>query len=203
MAPTGYNEADTRAKLIAPALHSRQWIELVKDEDRLTHGEIHREQSAIRIDILDGKPLKRGRGRVDYLLRAYIAEHEQPLTLAFVEAKKEKLPPTQGLEQVKEYARRHAVKFVYSTNGHLFVEYDISTGKTTDPQPLAAFPTPVELRQRWFSATGLDPDAAAVGPLLTAYSVAGDKPRYYQDAAIQQVFRLARQAGHARRRDRA
>lgn len=132
MALPGHNEADTRAKLIDPALHARQWIELVTDEQRASHGEIHREQSAIRIDILDGKPLKRGRGRVDYLLRAYIEEHEQPLTLAFIEAKKEKLPPTQGLEQVKEYARRHAVKFVYSTNGHQFVEYDTTTGKTTD-----------------------------------------------------------------------
>jgi type I restriction enzyme R subunit len=82
MATSGYNEADTRAKLIDPALHARQWIELVKDEHRATHGEIHREQSAVRIEILNGKPLKRGRGRVDYLLCAYIEEHEQPLTLA-------------------------------------------------------------------------------------------------------------------------
>ena len=81
MAPPGYNEADTRAKLIDPALHARQWIETVKEENRLSHGEIHREQSAVRIDILDGKPIKRGRGRVDYLLRGYVAEHEQPLTL--------------------------------------------------------------------------------------------------------------------------
>ena len=65
-----YNEADTRAKLIDPALHIRQWIELVNDAQRASHGEIHREQSAVRIEILDGKPIKRGRGRVDYLLRA-------------------------------------------------------------------------------------------------------------------------------------
>lgn len=203
MAPSGYNEADTRAKLIDPALHARQWIELVKDEQRVTHGEIHREQSAVRIDILDGKPLKSGRGRVDYLLRAYIAEHEQPLTLAFIEAKKEKLPPTQGLEQVKEYARRHAVKFVYSTNGHQFVEYDTTTGKSTDPQPLVEFPTPAELRRRWFAATGLDPDAPAVGPLLTAYSVAGDRPRYYQDAAIRAVLERVALAAAGKEKKRA
>ena len=70
MAISGYNEADTRAKLIDPALHARQWIELVRDEHRATHGEIQREQSAVRIEILDGKPLKRGRGRVEYLLDA-------------------------------------------------------------------------------------------------------------------------------------
>ncbi len=203
MAPAGYNEADTRAKLIDPALHARRWIEIVKDEQRTSHGEIHREQSAVRIDILDGKPLKRGRGRVDYLLRAYLEEHEQPLTLAFIEAKKEKLPPTQGLEQVKEYARRHTVKFVYSTNGHLFVEYDTTTGKTTDPRPIGEFPTPGELRQRWFTATGLDPDAPEVGPLLTAYSVAGDRPRYYQDAAIRAVLERVALAAAGREKKRA
>jgi type I restriction enzyme R subunit len=194
MGAGGYNEADTRAKLIDPALHANHWIELVKGDQRATHGEIHREQSAIRIEIIDGKPFKRGRGRVDYLLRAYVEEHEHPLTLAFVEAKKEMLPPTQGLEQVKEYARRHSTKFVFSTNGHQFVEYDATTGKTTNPRPISDFPTPAELRQRWFAGAGLDPAAPEVAPLLTAYSVAGDKPRYYQDAAVRAVLERAARA---------
>ena len=197
-----YNEADTRAKLIDPALHARQWIEIVKDEERVSHGEIHREQSAVRIDILDGKPIKRGRGRVDYLLRAFVDDHEHPLTLAFVEAKKERLPPTYGLEQVKEYARRYAVKFVYSTNGHQFIEYDATTGKTTNPLPMTAFPMPAELRGRWFAATGLAPTAPELSPLLTPYSVAGDRPRYYQDAAIRTVLERAAlaESGRAKRR---
>ena len=214
MPTPGHNEADTRAKLIDPALHAAAWAERVAEADRATHGEIHREQSAIRIDILDGRPLKRGRGRVDYLLRAFVGEHEQPLTLAFVEAKKEKLPPTQGLEQVKEYARRFAVKFVYSTNGHQFVEYDAHTGKTSEPRPMAQFPRPAELRERWFAATGIGPDAAALAPLLTAYHASGDRPRYYQDAAIRAVLERAALAaagkalaagaalaGHRRRQD--
>ncbi len=203
MPASGYNEADTRAKLIDPALHSRQWIELVKEEQRATHGEIHREQSAVRVEIIGGKPFKSGRGRVDYLLRAFVEEHEHPLTLAFVEAKKEKLPPTQGLEQVKEYARRHAVKFVYSTNGHLFVEYDVTTGKTTDPRPIAEFPTPEELRQRWFAGTGLQPTAPEMGALLTAYSVSGDKLRYYQDAAVRSVLERAARATTGKEQPRA
>jgi type I restriction enzyme R subunit len=197
----GYNEADTRAKLIDPALHSRQWIEIVKEEQRSDHGEIQREQSGIRIDIFDGKPIKRGKGRVDYLLRMYCGEHDQPLTLAFVEAKKEKLPPTQGLEQVKEYARRYAVKFVYSTNGHQFVEYDATTGKTTDPRPMTEFPAPTELRARWFAAVGLD--AEKIAPLLTAYSVAGDRPRYYQDAAVRAVLERVALADAGKERKRA
>jgi type I restriction enzyme R subunit len=201
--PTGHNEADTRAKLIDPALHQARWVERLVDAERDTHGEIHREQSAVRIEILDGKPFKRGRGRVDYLLRAFVGEHEHPLTLAFVEAKKERLPPTHGLEQVKEYARRFAVKFVYSTNGHQFVEYDSQTGRTSDPQPMAQFPSPADLRARWFAATGLDTESPALTPLLTAYHAGGDRPRYCQDAAIRAVLERAALASIGKERPRA
>ena len=41
-----------------------------------THGELHREQSGQRIEILDGKPLRRGKGRVDYLLRAHVPKRK-------------------------------------------------------------------------------------------------------------------------------
>ena len=76
MPAIGHNEADTRAKLIDPALHKACWVEGVSDAERATHGEIQREQSAVRVEIIDGKPFKRGRGRVDYLLRAFVGEHE-------------------------------------------------------------------------------------------------------------------------------
>jgi type I restriction enzyme R subunit len=198
-----YNEADTRAKLIDPALHAARWIERVVDAERDTHGEIWREQSAVRIEIVEGKPFKRGRGRVDYLLRAFVGEHEQPLTLAFVEAKKEGLPPTQGVEQVKAYARRFAVKFVYSTNGHLFVEYDTHSGQTSEPRPMALFPSPAQLRERWFAATGLNTQSPALAPLLTAYHASGDRPRYYQDAAIRAVLERAALASAGKERPRA
>ena len=203
MPTTGFNEADTRAKLIDPALHQARWVERVAERERVTHGEIQREQSAVRIEILDGKPFKRGRGRVDYLLRGYVGGHEQPLTLAFVEAKKERLAPTHGLEQVKEYARRYAVKFVYSTNGHQFVEYDVHTGLTSNPRPMEQFPGPEQLRQRWFTATGLNPESPTLGPLLTAYHASGDRPRYYQDAAIRAVLERAALAAAGKERPRA
>lgn len=198
-----HNEADTRAKLIDPALHAARWVERVADAERATHGEIQREQSAIRIEIVEGKPFKRGRGRVDYLLRAFVGGHEQPLTLAFVEAKKEGLPPTQGLEQVKAYARRFAVKFVYSTNGHQFIEYDSHTGLTSEPRPIALFPSPAQLRERWFAATGLNTQSPALAPLLTAYHASGDRPRYYQDAAIRAVLERAALASAGKERPRA
>jgi len=54
-----HGEADTRAKLIDPALHSRGWTEDL----------IRREETAGAIEIIEGKPRKRARGRVDYTLR--------------------------------------------------------------------------------------------------------------------------------------
>jgi type I site-specific restriction endonuclease len=81
MPALSFNEADTRAKLIDPALHRARWVEQVVDAERATHGEIRREQGAVRVEIIDGKPFKRGRGRVDYLLHAYVGTPRE-LTLA-------------------------------------------------------------------------------------------------------------------------
>lgn len=195
MVPPPFNEADTRAKLIDPALHTLGWLEFVAEAQRGTHGEIHREQSAAAIDIVDGKARRRGNGRVDYLLRMHVPPHVQPLTLAFIEAKKEALHPGAGIEQVKEYAevaKRQNVQFVFSTNGHLFVEYDRHSGKTSDPRSISEFPAPLELRSRYEQALGLDLSAPGAQALFTPYATSGDTPRYYQDAAIRAVLeRLA------------
>lgn len=88
------NEADTRAKLIDPVLHVRGWTENM----------IRREETAGAIEIMDGKPRKRSRGRVDYLLRIAVNAESQPVAVALIEAKAEHLPPNHGLEQAKLYA---------------------------------------------------------------------------------------------------
>src|SRR5262245_51112716 len=110
----GLNEADTRAKLLDPAIHARGWTEDL----------IRREETAGAIEIVDGKPRKRARGRVDYTLRVKVNAQTQPVAVALIEAKAEDLPPTHGLEQGKAYAacQRLNVPFVFSSNGHLFVE---------------------------------------------------------------------------------
>src|SRR5215831_17256230 len=116
----GLNESDTRAKLIDPAIHARGWTEDL----------IRREETAGTIEIVDGKPRKRARGRVDYTLRVKVNSHTQPVAVALIEAKAEDFPPTHGLEQGKMYAacKRLNVPFVFSSNGHLFVEYDRFSG---------------------------------------------------------------------------
>jgi type I restriction enzyme, R subunit len=180
-----YNESDTRAKLIDPAIHACGWTEDL----------IRREETAGAVEIIEGRPRRRARGRVDYVLRIKVNLEAQPVAVALIEAKAENLPPGHGLEQVKTYgsARRMNVPFVFSSNGHLFVEYDVFTGETTPPRLLAQFPSPQELRARYEKAKGFSLDAPAAKPLLVRYSGGEATRRYYQDAAIRAVLeKLAR-----------
>jgi type I restriction enzyme R subunit len=162
----GLSEADTRAKLIDPGLHARGWTEDL----------IRREETAGAIEIIEGKPRKQAKGRIDYTLRIKVNPHTQPIAVALIEAKAEDLPPTHGLEQAKFYCKRLNVPFVFSSNGHLFVEYDYLTGQTSSSRSWDAFPTPAELRQRFEEAVGFSLDDPAAQPLLSRYTGGGSHP---------------------------
>jgi type I restriction enzyme R subunit len=172
------SEADTKAKLIDPALHQRGWTEDL----------IRREETDCGIDIIEGKPKRRERGRTDYLLRVRVNISTQPIAIALIEAKKRNESPHKGLEQAKKYARLNHVPFVYSSNGHLFVEYDHLKGLTSEPQPIQEFPTPLELRQRYEGEIGFSLDGENAKPLLAPYPGGEASRRYYQDAAIRAVL---------------
>ena len=174
------NEADTRAKLIDPAIHKRGWTEDL----------IRREETAGTVDVIEGKPRRRSRGKIDYVLRVRITIATQPVALALIEAKKESLPPGHGLDQGKGYSecRRLNVKFVFSSNGHLFVEFDCFTGLTSAPRPIAEFPPPAELQARYEQGMGFKLDSSAARPLLQPYAGGEGTRRYYQDAAIRAVM---------------
>lgn len=175
-----FNEADTRAKLIDPAIHKRGWTEDL----------IRREESAGTIEIINGKARRRSRGKIDYVLRVKVNVDTQPVALALIEAKKEILPPGHGLDQAKGYSecRRLQVKFIFSSNGHRFVEFDCFTGLTSPPKPIAEFPSPAELRLRFEQGMGFPLDSSAARPLLQPYSGGEGTRRYYQDAAIRAVM---------------
>jgi len=169
------SEADTRAKLIDPALHRRGWTEDL----------IRREETDRGIDIVGGKPRRRQKGRIDYLLRIQVNINSQPIAVALIEAKRSGDPPDKGLEQAKKYARLNYVPFVYSCNGHLFVEYNDFTGKTSKPHHLEKFPMPSELRRRYEKGVGFSVDSEEAKPLLVPYVAGEASRRYYQDAAIR------------------
>ena len=179
------SESDTRAKLIDPAIHKRGWTEDL----------IRREETAGGIELTDAGPQRRPRGRVDYLLRIKVTKESQPVAVALIEAKAEHLPPTHGLEQAKLYAacKRLNVPFVYSSNGHLFIEFDRLTGLTGQPRLISEFPSPGELRFRYEKAQGFKLNSKAAAPLLSPYRGGEATRRYYQDAAIRAVLeKLAR-----------
>ena len=140
--------------------------------------------------MVNGKARRRSKGRVDYVLRIKVNRESQPVAVALIEAKAEGLPPGHGLEQAKGYgaARRMNVPFIFSSNGHLFVEFDATTGLTSNPMLLAEFPSPATLRARYEKAKGISLDAPASKPLLVRYSGGEATRRYYQDAAIRAVL---------------
>jgi len=171
---------------IDPALHARGWTEDL----------IRREETAGAVDVLEGRARRRARGRTDYTLRVKVTSDSQPVAVALFEAKAEQLPPAHGLEQAKAYGacRRLNVAFVFSSNGHLFVEFDRVSGLTTAPRPLAEFPTPADLRARYEQAMGFSLEEPPARPLITRYAGGEEGTRrYYQDAAVRAVLeKLAR-----------
>jgi len=175
------SESDTRAKLIDPAIHARGWTEDL----------IRREETAGAIDVIGGRAKRRSKGRTDYTLRVKVNPDTQPVAVALIEAKREGLPPGHGMEQGKAYAaaKRLNVPFVFSSNGHLLVEYDRFTGLTSAPRPINEFPTPAELRARYEQYMGFSLESPAARPLLIRYAGGEGTRRYYQDAAIRAVFK--------------
>jgi len=131
MGPYLYNEADTRAKLIDPKLHSAGWDEeRIKREHFFTKGQIY---------LVGGKAQRKQPLKADYLLR-----YTDALPLAVVEAKEEGAAPGAGLQQAKAYAQQLGLLFAYSSNGHGIEEFDFSTQLQAS---LKAFPSPDELYQ--------------------------------------------------------
>jgi type I restriction enzyme, R subunit len=174
------SESDTRAKLIDPALHARGWTEDL----------IRREETAGAVEIIEGRPRRHAKGRVDYTLRIKVNPDTQPVAVALIEAKAERLPPGHGLEQGKAYtsSKRMNVPFVFSSNGHLFVEYDRFTGLTSEPRSITQFPTVEDLRVRYEQGMGFALTSPLARPLLVRYPGGEATRRYYQDAAIRAVL---------------
>ena len=165
------NEADTRAKLIDPALRKRGWRE----------DWIRREQTPgpfVRTD----SGYARGQGRTDYVLHVPVQGEMVPI--AVVEAKAEDAAPNAGIEQAKRDGRLHHVPFAFATNGHRFHEADLRTNASRGPLPMGDFPKSDELRKRWQRRVGkvaaLDAHSDDAKPLWTRPR---EGARYYQRAA--------------------
>ena len=83
-----------------------------------------------------------------------------------------------------EYRQRWNVPFVYSSNGHQFVEYDHLTGHTSGTAPMNLFPKWKPLLERYLQNFGFD----ASDPTLAAILRKPMGDRYYQRAAARAVI---------------
>lgn len=173
-----FTEADTRAKLIDPALYQQGW----------TEAHIRREQTAGTIELTEDGAERLAPGRIDYVLRLPVSEGTQPFAVAYVEAKRENALPEAGIDQAQNYQKRLHVAFVYSTNGKQFIEYDAHLELTSPPRPMEEFPTPAELRERYEQIKGFKLSSTKAKALLMPYARGEATRRYYQDAAIRAVL---------------
>jgi type I restriction enzyme R subunit len=167
------NEADTCRTLVRPKLEEAGW-----DGDR----HFYSEQTPFtdgRIIVPAGKPRRLKKKFSDFLLR-----FTRDITLAVVEAKSDRRPAGDGLQQAKEYAEILGLKFAYATNGTEIIEYDYFTGLE---QVINRFPTPDELWARYQQGQGFT-GVVANARLVPDFYNPKKVPRYYQRIAIDRVI---------------
>lgn len=169
------NEAETRIKNIDPLLKEAGW----SDSNNPNEPSFVREHY-ITAGKIRGKRIRGKAKRADYLL--YYRQPHFPI--AVVEAKADYKLPSDGLQQAKTYAEMLELKFAYSTNGELLVEFDFITGVEST---FYEMPQPSELWQRLKTHEGFTSQQEDI--ILSPFDLTGGKtPRYYQQIAINNVI---------------
>ena len=180
----GMLEADTRYFLIDPVLRDKGYV----SRDRIT---LETVLTPAPVEPSGAKGRRRpGNGRTDYLLCVQVGDMPKPLPVAVLEAKKEDDDPLKGMQQARGYADtlRFEVKYVFSTNGHKYGEYDRVTELINGPFQFVDFPPHPDLTARYAKDSGLDLTRPEAAMLFQADSAAWSLSRYYQDAAIRAAF---------------
>ena len=159
------NEATTRRELIDPKLAECGW------GPNITTGSV----VIAEHEFTDGRMIGGGqrgkRKKADYLLRY------RNQNLAIVEAKSEDKHVTEGLEQVKDYARCLSIRYVYSTNGHGIYMFDMQAGTG---QEVDGFYHPDDLYALTYGELTQPEQAVLTEPFQRTKFA----PRYYQENAI-------------------
>jgi len=163
------NESETRAEYIDPALAAAGWGVVegsrILREYRITQGRLEGHGKRAKAEI------------ADYVLVF------RNTKLAVVEAKAWGEAVSEGVGQAKDYAKKLAIRFTYSTNGQGIYGIDMETGKEGD---VPCFPKPEELWNRTFAKQNAWRDRFAAIPFEDK---GGSHPsRYYQDIAVERVM---------------
>ncbi len=163
------NESETRAEYIDPKLKESGWGVVegskVLRESRISPGKIE----------MGGVPQKPE--IADYVL---VYKNRK---LAVVEAKKESLNPTEGVQQAKAYAGKLQTAFSYSTNGHEIFEIDMKSG---GERSVITFPTPDELWNKIYSEHNEWKNKFA--DVVSQDANGSKSARYYQEIAVNRVM---------------
>lgn len=163
------NESETRAELIDPKLTQAGWGVV---EGSKIHREFRITPGKIEVGGVPQKP-----EIADYVL---VYKNRK---LAVIEAKKESLSPTEGVQQAKAYAGKLETAFSYSTNGHEIYEINMKTG---GEGPVVAFPTPDELWNKVYSEHNEWKNKFTD---VAFEDVNGSRSaRYYQEIAVNRVM---------------
>ena len=174
------SERDICTKFITPALVKAGWDVILQVREELT--------------FTDGRILVRGQmaARSKQKKRAdYVLSYKPGLRLAIIEAKDNKHPVGDGMQQAIAYAEALDVPFVYSSNGDAFVERDRtrSGGELEREIPLDAFPSPEELWRRYSDWKGIErPEQQQVITQDYYRDASGKRPRYFQEVAINRTI---------------
>ena len=168
------NESDTRMKKIDPALKTAGWG-VVEGSDIFT------EQRAYL--LAPGRIVtkaKRNPDKIDYLLTY------KGVKIGIVEAKKDELDVSAGVEQAKKYAKAMNIRYTYSTNGDKIwaIDMEAKPGDFTEGF-VEKFPTPDELWAMTFPDKNDWRDKFNLEPFNRD---GGKMPRYYQENAINAVL---------------
>ena len=168
------NESDTRLKKIDPALKAAGWG-VVEGSDIFT------EQRAYIVS--PGRIVtkaKRNPDKIDYLLTY------KGVKIGIVEAKKDELDVSAGVEQAKKYATAMNIRYTYSTNVDKIWAIDMQAkpGDFTEGF-IDRFPTPDELWAMTFPDKNDWRDKFNLEPFNRD---GGKMPRYYQENAVNAVL---------------
>lgn len=179
--PVSMNEEETRFHLIDPVLRAKGYDE---------HRWLKCETPAPVEPVGNRGRRRRGGGRTDYLLCVQAEAMPAPLPVAVLEAKPETADPLKGMQQARGYAqcKRFELRYVFSSNGHRYGEFDLGSQRPDGPFPMADFPDRPLLTARYAEDAGIDLGAPAAAMLFQRDSSAFPKFRYYQDAAIRAAF---------------
>ncbi len=171
-------EQEIRSNFIRPALVAAGW----QGKDVQIREEFYYNDGRMEIQ---GQTAVRGkRNFMDYLL-VY-----KNVLLAVVEAKDNKHTVGAGMQQALRYAEAYDVPFAFSSNGDGFLAHDrtLTAGAVERELPLAEFPSPEALWQRYWVAKQLTPEQAEI--ITEGYYTGRDvhTPRYFQEVAINRTI---------------